>query len=84
MDALEIISEITEKVRVYQMRNAAIGIPGRPSKLLLGKIEFELLREYAKQMGFEFSKRLVDDSRPEFQQMKIYPVDDDSYIGVNA
>lgn len=79
VDALEIISEIAGRTARYeQLHN------GKPRKLLLGKSEWTALQHFADQvMNF---KMLAADglSRPEFKGMKVYPVDDENYIGVNA
>ena len=55
----------------------------KPKKLLLGKREWSTLQEHAKECNF---KMRADDglARTEFNVMAIYPVDDESYIGVNA
>lgn len=78
MEASDLIAEIMERRALFMAQNNA-----RPGKLLLGREQWYALKEYAKLCDFKL--READGlARPEFNQMKIYPVDDDSYIGVNA
>lgn len=54
----------------------------RPTKLYVGAVEFEELREDAESQGFIIDKSAVGDMRAEYRGMKIYPVDEDNYLGV--
>ena len=53
----------------------------RPKKLLVGQVEWNQLREWASEVDF----RLIPgekEMRGEYRGMKIYQVDDESYLAV--
>lgn len=54
----------------------------RPTKLYLGAAEWEELRAIAEQMDFRIDKTATGDRRAEYRGMKIYAIDEDSYLGV--
>jgi len=54
----------------------------RPTKLYLGATEWEELRELAEQNSFRIDRTATGDRRAEYRGMKIYPIDEDNYLGV--
>lgn len=55
----------------------------RATKLYLGRTEFEDLKSLAwRACSYRMERNLVGDQRPEYCGMKIYEVDDESYLSV--